>query len=333
MTYFISHSRAAESEGKRGPIVAVVGPQDVGKSTLCKLLINYAVRLGRRPIYVDVDVGQGNISLPGTLGAMLIERPATIETGFNQQAPLAYFFGHTSPQTNIPLYNLLVSKLAETVHERMESNRKAKASGAVINTCGWVKAEGYRCITHIAQAFEVDVIIVLDQERLYNELSRDMPPFVKVVFLPKSGGVVERSGSQRHESRDFRMREYFYGRPPHQTFHPHSFQVKLSDAKIFKIGAPAVPQSCMPLGMKGDETRTKLVAVTPTGPALLHRLLAVSFATDENQEDVVKTNVAGFVCVTDVDLEKGRMTVLSPQPAPLPKTLLFLSDIQFMDSH
>jgi hypothetical protein len=27
------------------------------------------------------------------------------------------------------------------------------------------------------------------------------------------------------------------------------------------------------------------------------------------------------------------MTVLSPQPRPLPKTLLLLSDIQFMDSH
>lgn len=324
--------RNAESEGKRGPIVVVVGPTDVGKSTLCRLLINYGVRVGRRPIYVDLDVGQGNISVPGTVGAMLIERPASIESGFVQQAPLTYFFGHTSPQSNTPLYNLLVSKLAETVHERMESNRKAKASGTIINTCGWVKAEGYKCITHIAQAFEVDVIIVLDQERLYNELSRDMPQFVKVVFLPKSGGVVERGGAQRVETRDNRIREYFYGRPPTQTFHPHSFQVKLPDAKIFKIGAPAVPQSCMPLGMKGDEARTKLVSVTPTSQALLHRLLAVSFATDEVNEDVVKTNVAGFVCVTDVDLEKGRITVLSPQPAPLPKTLLFLSDIQFMDS-
>ena len=26
------------------------------------------VRLGRRPIYVDLDVGQGNISVPGSLG-------------------------------------------------------------------------------------------------------------------------------------------------------------------------------------------------------------------------------------------------------------------------
>lgn len=65
----------------------------------------------------------------------------------------------------------------------------ANVSGVIINTCGWVKQSGYRSLTHIAQAFEVDVIVVLDQERLYNELVRDMPPFVRVVFLPKSGGV------------------------------------------------------------------------------------------------------------------------------------------------
>lgn len=38
--------------------VLVVGPTDVGKSTLCHLLLNYAVACGHAPIFVDVDVGQ-----------------------------------------------------------------------------------------------------------------------------------------------------------------------------------------------------------------------------------------------------------------------------------
>jgi polynucleotide 5'-kinase involved in rRNA processing len=62
-------------------------------------------------------------------------------------------------------------------------------SGVIINTCGWVKGQGYQLLIHAAKAFEVDLIIVLDQERLYNELVRDMPDFVKVVLQPKSGGV------------------------------------------------------------------------------------------------------------------------------------------------
>lgn len=59
----------------------------------------------------------------------------------------------------------------------------------MINTCGWVRGSGYKQMLHVAQSFEVDVILVLDQERLYNELQRDLPNFVKVVFLPKSRGV------------------------------------------------------------------------------------------------------------------------------------------------
>lgn len=61
----------AEKENKRGPIAMIVGPGDVGKSTVTRILLNYAVRMGRRPIYVDLDVGQGHISIPGTIGNYL----------------------------------------------------------------------------------------------------------------------------------------------------------------------------------------------------------------------------------------------------------------------
>ena len=69
------------------------------------------------------------------------------------------------------------------------------------------------------------MIIVLDQERVYNDLVRDMPKFVKVVWQPKSGGVVSRNQEQRAESRDARVKQYFYG--PHNNLFPHSFEVRL----------------------------------------------------------------------------------------------------------
>lgn len=284
---------SAEKNDTMGPITMVVGPSDVGKSTVCKLLLNYAARMGRRPVFVDLDVGQGEIAIPGTIGALLVERPSNVVEGFSQQAPLVFHFGYTTPSANTTLYNLLVSRLAEVCSDRLESNKRAKSSGVIINTCGWIKGAGYKLLTHAAQAFEVDAILVLDQERLYNELVRDMPDFVKVVFLPKSGGVVERNKSLRIESRDKRVREYFYG---YKTpFYPHSFEVKWSEARLYKVGAPVLPASCMPLGMKAEDNLTKLVTITP-GPSLLHHLLSVSFA-DSPEEDVVRSNVAGFVCV------------------------------------
>ena len=120
-----------------------VGPTDVGKSTVSKILLNYAVRLGRKPIFVELDVGQGAISVPGTIGAMMVERPASVEEGFSQvsifmfllmisfipnlliiccpqNAPLVYHYGHTSPGHNNVLYKELVSRLADVVRERMK---------------------------------------------------------------------------------------------------------------------------------------------------------------------------------------------------------------------
>ena len=36
---------------------------------------------------------------------------------------------------------------------------------------------------------KVDILIVLDTERLFSQLRREIPEFVKVILLPKSGGV------------------------------------------------------------------------------------------------------------------------------------------------
>lgn len=301
----------AEKENSKGPSVMLVGPTDVGKSTVCKILLNYAVRKGRRPIYVDLDVGQGQISVPGSIGALLIERPALIDEGFSQEAPLVYHYGDKDPGKNSTLYNIIINQLANTVKESLEVNKKTKVSGVIINTCGWIKNEGYKLLLNNAKAFEVDVILVLDQERLFNELVRDVPKFVKVVFLQKSGGVVERSKQARAEGRDQRIREYFYGTPKNSLY-PHSFDVKWSEIKIYKIGAPALPDSCLPLGMKAKDHLTKLVLLTPNA-GILHHLLAVSFS-EKDDDDIIKSHIAGIVCVTNIDSERQTITLLSPQP-------------------
>lgn len=105
---------------------------------------------------------------------------------------------------------------------------------------------------------------------------------------------MERSKSARAESRDQSIREYFYGTPKNSLY-PHSFDVKWSEIKIYKIGAPALPDSCLPLGMKPENHLTKLVPVTPN-PGISHHLLAVSFAEKED-DDMILSHVAGFVSV------------------------------------
>ncbi|XP_046846682.1 protein CLP1 homolog [Xenia sp. Carnegie-2017] len=319
--------KARKNPGLTGPRIMITGPADVGKSTLCRILLNYAVRMGRRPIYCDLDVGQGTISIPGSTGALLIERPADIEEGFPVHAPLFYHFGHVTPADNLKYYDVLTSQIAKVVQQRFEKNNEARIGGVVINTCGWVTGGGYKMLVHAAKVFNVNVIVVLDQERLYNELKKQFNDDVEVLHLPKSGGVVTRSKQFRKHSRNERIRQYFYG--VKNNFYPHTFELKFSDVKIFKIGAPAVPDSCLPIGMQKDDIETKLVPMQP-GKDLLHCVMGLSMATDLD-EDLLRTNLAGYIVITDIDMERQQFKILSPAPRPLPRNFLLLSDVKFMD--
>lgn len=65
----------ALSNNDAGPRVLIMGPSDHGKSSVSKILCNYALRLDRNPIYVDLDVSSGLLShVPGCLTAIPLDR-------------------------------------------------------------------------------------------------------------------------------------------------------------------------------------------------------------------------------------------------------------------
>ena len=146
--------------------------------------------------------------------------------------------------------------------------------------------------------------------------------------------MVERTRKLRVEARDARVRSYFYGTEKTNLF-PYSFEVPFDKLRVYKVGAPNLPDSCMPIGMKTEDNLTKLVGVSPTAQTLLNHILAVSTATTvEDNMKVIESNLYGFVCVTNVDPERQVVTLLSPQQRPLPaNSILLLSEVQFMDSH
>jgi polyribonucleotide 5'-hydroxyl-kinase len=227
------------------------------------MLLNWAVRAGRLPIFADLDVAQNEISLPGNVSALVVERTALVDEGFNVDSQIDYHFGYKSPAENPHLYRRLITILNDIIGLRCDYIQASLVSGVIINTSGWIKDEGYASIVHAAKEFEVSTVLVIDQERLRVELKRDLPDYIKVMSLPKSGGVVSKSQDMRSHKKDLRIHEYFYGTPQKQLF-PHSFEVRFDEVKIFKIGMPSLPDDLLPMGMKSEDNYTKVYEIAPS---------------------------------------------------------------------
>ena len=45
----------------------------------------------------------------------MVEEPVSVDDGFDPNSPLVYNFGHKSPGFNLPLMNLYVTQMADTI--------------------------------------------------------------------------------------------------------------------------------------------------------------------------------------------------------------------------
>ncbi|GFR18758.1 protein CLP1 homolog [Trichonephila clavata] len=317
---FEEDRRRAENNGTIGPIALIAGPTDVGKSTLSRSLLNYAAKLGRKPLYVDLDVGQSSISIPGTIGILPIDGPGDIVKGFNDNKSSIYYFGHNSPGFNLLLYFLLIKKLGETLHHRLRSSQNSMCSGVIIDTCGWVTGGGYKSIILAVKSFQVNLLCVIGDRRLYFDLKNDLPN-VDAKFIPKLRGVIERNKTTRRDRRSYLIQEYFDG--PQFSLKSYTFDVKFSDIQIFRISSPTCKVTFDTIN---DADRYISLLPVTISTDLLHYILALSYA--DTPEAVMLTCILGFICVTAVDMEKQILTVLSPQPSPLPRNFVLIGDVK-----
>jgi polyribonucleotide 5'-hydroxyl-kinase len=83
--------------------------------------------------------------------------------------------------------------MATRINERLSRDIDAQSSGIIVNTCGWIDAEGYDLLLHAIKAFSIDIVLVMNHDKLYSNLVTSLDPAVTTtVKLPRSGGVVQR---------------------------------------------------------------------------------------------------------------------------------------------
>ncbi|ORX44933.1 Clp1-domain-containing protein [Hesseltinella vesiculosa] len=333
----------AKQANDMGPRILVVGPHDVGKTSLCKILASYGYRQGEKPLYVSLDTAEGAITMPGAVTATTINHLLDVEEGFGSSAttaaigsvavPLAYYYGYESPADNVKYYKLVTEKLASTIQRRLAADDESRISGSIIDTFGLVDHVGYEVTQHLVDVFAVNVIIVLGHERLYSDLTRiyNDRQDISVVKLHKSGGVVERDRAFRTQTQKAKIHEYFYGTSNYELA-PYSMLLNFSDLHVWRVGETVAPTSAMPMGMDPQQAESELVKVTNLDMCL-HSILAILDAEDtETEEQLLDSNVLGFIYISDVNENTRKMTVLSPAPGRLPRNHVLMGAFKWLET-
>ena len=76
-----------------GPRVFITGDASSGKSSICKTLINYSLKLGWTPLLADLDLTQNSISAPGCISAALVDEILEGHTDNLTSKSINYFHG------------------------------------------------------------------------------------------------------------------------------------------------------------------------------------------------------------------------------------------------
>ncbi|SPJ74003.1 related to cleavage/polyadenylation factor IA subunit [Fusarium torulosum] len=313
--------QTAAREGKEGPRVLIVGPADVGKSTVARTLTSYATRQGYQPLVVNANPREGLLSLPGTLSASVLatvldpeavdgwgSTPTSGPSSVPVKLPLVFYYGRASPDEDPDFYRELTSKLAGSVSARLSEDEDVKKSGVIIDGMGLHEQskDGFELVAHIVDEFSVNVIIVIGSTNISSELSRrfstertSLGEPISVVPIDKSDGVVIRDEAFLQHVREAAIKEYFFG-DSKRTLSPLIQQVDFDNVIVYHNSDGHSPNG---QGVTRED---------PSSP-MQHWTFAIMHATPKESSDSVRAaSVMGFLYVSDVDEERRKIKLLAP---------------------
>ncbi|KAJ7510160.1 Pre-mRNA cleavage complex II protein Clp1-domain-containing protein [Mycena galericulata] len=222
------------------PRVLILGPENSGKTTVCKILINYATRAGQgwSPLLINTDPAEGGWAAPGALSAAPVHSPlptcspgsplgaaatsAPTALSSNALLPLAYWYGHAETKRNSLLMERIIRNIGENINDKYQVDLRGRTAGLIVDTpSSFASGHGsnddrQKLIKACVDAFKINVILVVGHEKLNVEMQRTYASRLTVVKIPKSGGVVELDHLYRERVHNYQLHTYMYGQiiPP-----------------------------------------------------------------------------------------------------------------------
>lgn len=211
-------------------------------------------------------------------------------------------------------------------------------------------------LLHTVDALRISVILIMGHDRLYSMMNshfNKLPQYkLKIIKLPRSGGVVSRDANFRRQLRSQATKRYFYGgtivnpaassgsssknnRVPQLT--PFLAHLPFGEVTLFRLSSVALSASLLPVA--GTQA-TEPVQLTPVEitEQLQHSLLAVChpnavqrYEESGQARELYESGIAGFVIVERVLTDTDMLHLLSPCAGALPSHTLLIGDITWME--
>lgn len=332
--YLMAHQLISEMRSEAllaniiGPKVLVTGSSNSGKTTLCHILLNYSLKLGSTPVYVDLDLSN-EIAVPGTIAASVID--FTLPNEFLIDNAVMLYHGRMGADTNYALYEKQISEMANLVCGKLnydlnlfkekymlanynnnnnnkfiekelnpnnslntnpniyvhKENPTLFASGAIIN-CPTIKDHSKEYIYKtVINEFNCNMILVLENEKLYNDLLKSYQGSnIEICLISKSGGVVSMDSNYKEQIEQKRFDSYFKG--PFNNLRLNEFTLELNVYRLIEVIQSNVTSALLPIGITSD-MNLLLKEVNYFEENLLNRVIAVPHL-DESVINDLDTN-------------------------------------------
>eukprot|EP00347_Sterkiella_histriomuscorum_P016599 403352570 len=315
-----------------GPNLLVTGSPQSGKSTLCRILLNYSLKLGWTPLFCDLDLANNEITPPGTIACALVEEPLPNDELISQS--MCFFQSSTSQPITQEFFVRQIDQLAKSTQQKLqndlqqfktdhqienssdnntgqvklnegqnEENKHAQelkeiqklvappypelfASGVIINGFTPQDRRDTETLIEAIKAFNVGTVLVVDNERLENEIRnalvrdsqrQNKPMSTQIIQLPKSGGVQPVKFDERVIFEKYQ--EYFRGKHfqsfsrrdqnrlnelglevqlQRNEYDPQDIKLSLEEFKIYKFEGQEIPLTALPAGATSPRWSTLL---------------------------------------------------------------------------
>ncbi|GAB6183350.1 Clp1/GlmU family protein [Thermodesulfovibrio hydrogeniphilus] len=234
--------------------IILLGAIDSGKSTFAKYVLYNFIQRESQIAFVDSDVGQSSIAIPGTIG---IKRIAKFED-INSFADRFFFFGGITPSVSIIRFLKVFEKAIKTA--------ESFNLPILVDTTGFITGNGKLLKLKKIEILKPELVVGLQRTNEIEHILAEIQ--VPYILLQPSKNVKPRNPEERANYRKRKLQEYFSNSESYLLpvkmlqIHDKSF-IYQNEKYIGRMAGLFSDDECISIGVVEEIDESNIVIRTP----------------------------------------------------------------------